>query len=160
MFSISVFTSFESSLRSSLRYNPWEKPEGVEEISCYEADWNDPDSALIEASGHGGGDFFVIREFFRCIREGAHPFFDVYCATTMASVAILSHRSILEGCAPYDIPDFRLEADRIKYENDHITPFFGPNGEAPTIQAHSHGSGMKSDEEIAAHDARIAAIVD
>ena len=51
----------------------------------------------------------------------------------MASVAILAHRSTLEGGKPYDIPDFRKEEDRKKYENDTLSPFWGTDGTAPTI---------------------------
>ncbi len=143
-----------------LRYNKWNTPEGKEHNNTYNASWNDPDEQLIKTAGHGGGDFLVIREFFDCIREGRRPEFDVYFATTMASVGILAHRSLLERGVPYDIPDFRREEDRVKYENDHLSPFFGPNGEHPSIEACSHGSSVKSDEEIAAHEARLAAIED
>ena len=143
-----------------LRYNKWETPEGKEDNNTYNASWNDPDEQLIKTAGHGGGDFLVIREFFDCIREGRTPEFDVYFATTMASVGILGHRSLLARGVPYDIPDFHREEDRVKYENDHLSPFFGPNGELPTIEACSHGSSVKSDEEIAAHEARLAAIED
>ena len=41
----------------------------------------------------------------------------------MSSVAILAHRSILAGGAPFDIPDFRNAEDADKYENDFLTPF-------------------------------------
>jgi hypothetical protein len=51
----------------------------------------------------------------------------------MASVAILAHRSILEGNKPFDIPDFHREEDRAKFENDDLTPFYGKNGELPTL---------------------------
>ena len=142
--------------RISLRYNPWEKPEGVEDISCYEADWNDPDVALIEASGHGGGDFFVIREFFRCIRENVQPFFDVHCATTMSSVAILAHRSLLERGVPYDIPDFHSEEARKKYENDTLTPFYGADGSAPSLPCCSHTEHEPSERELAEYRALLA----
>ena len=107
-----------------LRYNDWEKPEDKEETNYYLPELCDKDNELIEKAGHGGGDFFVIREFFRCIREGVQHPFDVYFATTMASVAILGHRSLLAGGAPYDIPDFRLEEDKKKWENDNSTPFY------------------------------------
>jgi hypothetical protein len=35
---------------------------------------------------------------------------------------------------PYDIPDFHNEADREKYENDTLSPFYS-KGAAPTISA-------------------------
>ena len=50
----------------------------------------------------------------------------------MSSVGILAHRSMLENGQPYDIPDFRKEEDRVKYENDHLTPFWSGD-QAPTI---------------------------
>ena len=120
-----------------LNYNEWDTPEGMEHSNTYKPDLKDPDQALIEKSGHGGGDFVVIREFLNCIREGRRPQFDVYFATTCASVAILAHRSILNGNASYDIPDFRLPEDRKKYENDNDTPFYGTDGSEPTIRASS-----------------------
>ena len=63
---------------------------------------------------------------------------DEYFSTTMASVAMLSHRSMLEGGVPYDIPDFHKEEDRVKYENDRLSPFFGGDGSEPTIACESH----------------------
>lgn len=116
-----------------LRYNKWSMPEGAEETSCYEPGWNDRDEKLIGEAGHGGGDFLVIREFLDCIREGRQPDFDVYFATTMASVAIQAHRSALNGGMPFEIPDFHTEEARKKYENDYDTPFYYMDGREPNI---------------------------
>lgn len=121
-----------------LRYNKWDVPEGMERDNCYMPAWNDKDEALIESAGHGGGDFLVIREFFDCIRENRRPTFDVYFATTMASVAILGNRSLMERGVPYDIPDFRTEEARKQYENDTLSPFYGSDGSKPTIPSSSH----------------------
>ncbi len=131
----------------SLRYNAWNTPQGMQTNQSYTPAWCDPESALIEASGHGGSDYLVIREFFGCIREGRRPFFDVYRSTTMASVAILAHRSILSGGTPYDIPDFRREEDRILYENDTLTPFY-TEGKKPTLPCTSHPDYTPSDESV------------
>jgi len=131
-----------------LRYNDWEKPEGVPAESYYQPELHDKDKETIERSGHGGGDFFVIREFFSCIRENRRPEFDVYFGTTMASVAILAHRSIMNGGMPYDIPDFRKEEDRVRYENDNETPFFGSDGSKPTFQPCSHPEFAPTDEQL------------
>ena len=73
-----------------------------------------------------------------------------YSAVNMSSVAILSHRSMLEGGKPYDIPDFKLEEERIKYENDHLTPFVGADGSAPTLPCCSHTDYRPSDEQMKA----------
>ena len=141
-----------------LRYNKWSIPEGAERKSYYEPAWNDKDEALIEESGHGGGDFLVIREFFDCIREGKRPEFDVYFATTMASVGILAHRSLLERGVPYDIPDFRKEEDRKKYENDTLTPFYGSDGSVPTIDADSRGIKEYTAEEMALYQSLMDSV--
>ena len=130
-----------------LRYNAWDIPEGMEEINCYDPEWQSADAQEAESAGHGGGDYFVIKKFFNCIRNGEKPDFDVYFATRMASVAILGHRSLMERGMPYDIPDFRLEEDRLKYENDTLTPFAGPNGEAPTYPCCSHSDYAPTDRQ-------------
>lgn len=122
----------------SLNYSWWEKPENIEENSTvYYPEKNDPDQELIEKAGHGGGDFIVTREFLTCLRENKRPLMDVYFATKMSAVAILAHRSLLEYGQPYDVPDFRKQEDRDKWREDRSTPFYGPNGELPTIPSGS-----------------------
>ena len=120
-----------------LRYNSWQIPEGMQEVNCYDPEVNTVDAELAENAGHGGSDFFVAREFLDCIRTGKKPPFDVYFATTMASVAILAHRSILNGNQPYDIPDFHKEEDKAKYENDHSTPIPFSDGTPADIPCNS-----------------------
>ncbi|MBQ9080345.1 MAG: Gfo/Idh/MocA family oxidoreductase [Clostridia bacterium] len=131
-----------------LRYNKWNIPEGKEANNFYMPEWPESEREAIEKAGHGGGDYFVIKEFFNCIRECRRPVFDEYFATTAASVGILSHRSLLERGVPYDIPDFHREEDRKKYENDTISPFYGSDGTEPTIPCCSHPGYMASQEEI------------
>ena len=128
-----------------LRYNAWHVPEGKEEINFYEPCLNDEDDELIGNSGHGGGDFCVIREFFNSIRTGVPHQFDVYFATAMASVAILSHRSILEGSRPFDVPDFRKKEDRDKFRDDYLSPFVSSDGKEPTVPCCSVPDYMPSE---------------
>jgi len=141
-----------------LRYDRWNVPAGSVSSCTYMPEWNDKDRNLIKKAGHGGGDFFVIREFFACIRENKQPLFDVYFATTMASVGILAHRSLLERGVPYDIPDFHKEEDRAKYENDHISPFWGKDGSEPTIRATSNPDFGVTQEDMDAYDRKMAEI--
>lgn len=122
-----------------LRYNEWDKPEGMQEINSYIPAWNDKDEELIEKSGHGGGDYLTARMFCDCIRERhqpEHPF-DIHSAVAMSSVAILAHRSMLDGGRPYDIPDFHTEEARVQYENDRLTPF-PTDDESATLRVCSH----------------------
>ena len=132
-----------------LRYNKWDIPEGAERNALYTPEWNDKDEELIKQSGHGGGDYLTARTFIECIRKGVQPEhpFDIYSAVAMSSVAILGHRSILEGGVPYDIPDFKNEDDRRKYENDRLTPFFS-NGNPPTLPCCSHTDYAPSQKQL------------
>ncbi len=134
----------------TLSYNSWEKPEGVEKVSCYLPDWNDSDVESISKSGHGGGDYLTARIFVNCIREGKQPEhpFDIYSAVNMSSTAILGHRSILNGSMPYDIPDFHTEEARRQYENDRLSPFPGDDGSEPTLPACSHPDYRPTEKQI------------
>ncbi len=131
-----------------LRYNDWTKPEGMEEINLYDPQWNDKDEGIIKTSGHGGGDYLTVRIFVEAIREGHQPEFpfDLYSAVTMSSVAILAHRSVLEGGKTFDIPDFHKEECRKQYENDYLTPFYGKNGEKPTLPCCTTNPDYKPNE--------------
>ena len=130
-----------------LRYNSWQIPDGMERKNEYTPEWPENVRALAESAGHGGGDFFEIREFFNCIREDRRPVFDEYFATRCASVAILSHRSLLEFGVPYDIPDFKCEDDLKKYENDTLTPFY--DGDTPpTIASNSNPNYRPTDKQM------------
>lgn len=138
-----------------LRYNSWDIPEGMEENNYYMPEWDPEFKEEIEKSGHGGGDFFVFKNFFECIRENKKPDFDVYFATTTASVAIMAHRSVLAGGQPFDIPDFRKEEDRKRYEDDYLTPYPGLDGTPPTLECCSHPEYRPSDIQLAKYRAII-----
>lgn len=107
-----------------LCYNRWCIPEGKEAFQEYGYTWPDAElSKLAEHAGHGGSDFFVIYNFIKDLEAGREPYWNVYRATAAASVAILGWRSILNGNCSYDVPDFRKEEDRKKFENDRISPY-------------------------------------
>ena len=137
-----------------LRYNKWSKPEGAEETQCYTPSWNDKDEELIKTSGHGGGDYLTARTFIESIREGKQPPFpfDIHAAVAMSSVAILAHRSMLEGGMPYDIPDFHTEEARKQYENDRLTPFYSDDGSAPTLPCCSNPEYAPTEEQLIMFD--------
>ena len=133
-----------------LRYNEWDKPEGQDATQLYTPSWNDKDEELIKKSGHGGSDFVTARMFLNCLKENKqapHPF-DFYSALAMSSVAILAHRSALEGGKPYDIPDFTKEEDQKLYENDFLTPFYGDDGSKPTLPCCSHPDYKPSERQM------------
>ena len=108
-----------------ITYNSYSRPEGEERCDIeYEPEWELKELGdVADKEGHGGGDFWVIYYFVKALENGEQPYWDVYRSTRAASVALLAWRSVLNGGQPYDIPDFRLESDRLKYENDNISPY-------------------------------------
>lgn len=72
--------------------------------------------------GHGGGDFFIAWEFVDAIVNKKESPIDVYKAMDMTLLGILGFRSILNNNIPIEVPDFRKESERKKYENDHWSP--------------------------------------
>ena len=137
-----------------LRYNSWQLPEGAEEISTYVPDLKRDDDELVQKSGHGGSDYLTVYRFVECIRNGCQPEhpFDIHSAVTMSSVGILAHRSMLEGNVPYDIPDFHKEEDRVKYENDRLSPFYGSDGSEPTLPVCSHTDFKPTEAQLAKYN--------
>ena len=133
-----------------LRYNDWSKPEGMDEVNLYDPKWNDPDEEIFKTSGHGGGDYLTARVFLDCIKKGKQPEhpFDIYSAINMSSVAILAHRSMLEGGKPYDIPDFTKEEDCKLYENDRLSPFYSQDGSKPTIPCCSQRDFKPTEKQV------------
>jgi len=63
-------------------------------------------SEAAAAAGHGGGDYFTLQHFYRCLREKTQPGIDVYDAVTWSSLIPLSAKSIREKNAPQEIPDY------------------------------------------------------
>ena len=56
--------------------------------------------------GHGGMDYLIFGDFFRCLLEDKPMPIDVYDAASWMAITALSEQSILHGGAPMDIPDF------------------------------------------------------
>ena len=66
----------------------------------------------------------------------------------MSSVAILGHRSALDGGRSIDLPDFRKEEDRALYENDYLTPFWGDDGSEPTLPCCTHPDYKPTEKQL------------
>lgn len=60
-------------------------------------------------TGHGGADYFAIREFAAAIRESRPPTVDVYDAVTWSSVTPLSALSLQNGNAPVEVPNWKSQ---------------------------------------------------
>jgi predicted dehydrogenase len=79
-------------------------------------------AAQAAKTGHGGADFYTLHDFVEAIKAGSPPPFDVYASADMTLPGILAHRSATQGGKPQEVPDFRDETVRKRYENDHWSP--------------------------------------
>lgn len=116
-------------------YEEWNRKEDQPAERIYTPDVPSYASAARRA-GHGGGDFFMNYHFAEAIRTGRQPWLDVYRGLAMSVAGIQAWRSCLDDGRPYEIPDFRKESVRKKYENDHWSPFpedRGPGQPYPSI---------------------------
>lgn len=59
------------------------------------------------AAGHGGGDFFVVRDFVQSILNDTTPTIDVYRALDFTAPGLVSEQSIAQGGVPLTVPNFR-----------------------------------------------------
>jgi predicted dehydrogenase len=97
-------------------------PDKWEPLDQYRAEYEHPfwkqHGSDAAKTGHGGGDFFVMREFFRALAEDREPPIDVYDAATWGSVISLSAKSIAER-KTVEIPDYT----RGKWKERRFTGF-------------------------------------
>lgn len=81
-----------------------------ERLENYRAQYDHPYWREREAdatkTGHGGADYFVLKDFIDAIRTGK-PAIDVYDGVSWSSIRPLSAESIRNGGKPMEIPDFR-----------------------------------------------------
>lgn len=69
-------------------------------------EWKNPPEAALRA-GHGGGDYFVVRDFVdAALGETPNPI-DVFTALDWTAVGLCSQLSIDNGGVPIRVPDFR-----------------------------------------------------
>jgi len=84
-----------------------------EPLYKYAADFEHPlwrkHGAEAQGAGHGGADFFVVREFADAMLEQRPPAIDVYDAVTWSSVTPLSAQSLASNNASVPVPDFRRQ---------------------------------------------------
>lgn len=73
---------------------------------------------LASATGHGGGDFWILYFFAREIHTGEPAPFDIYRASDCTLPGILARLSAKENGRPFDIPDLRGKASRDAHRHD------------------------------------------
>jgi predicted dehydrogenase len=92
----------------------------IEKVSKTNDEW-EPDTAYMkkydhklwqqfekvaEGAGHGGMDYFVMRDFVEAIKNRTAPPIDVYDAAAWSAISPLSEQSIAQNSASIPIPDF------------------------------------------------------
>ena len=74
---------------------------------------------LAEGATHGGSDFYVMHFFCeKLLGEADAETIDIYEAMDMFLPGLLAYRSVLNGGAPMQIPDFRDPKQREPFRND------------------------------------------
>ncbi len=111
------------------------KPEGEEKSALLDADLSEfgEDGVKAKNAGHGGGDYWIVKEMKDCFIRGKDIFFDVYAGAAMSATAILGWRSCLNHGENFKIPDFRNKEERDSVRDDDLTPFPDQNGNGITL---------------------------
>lgn len=71
-----------------------------------------------DGAGHGGGDYYIVKDFVDAIKTGVQPELNVYKGAEWTAVALLSQLSVTNGGRIMEMPNFRKnmpwEEKRIK----------------------------------------------
>ena len=89
-----------------------------QDLAEYEAEflpepWRSLESQAVQA-GHGGGDFFVARDFALSILNGTPAPIDVYRALDFTVPGLVSEQSIAQGGIPLPVPNFREDQAELR----------------------------------------------
>ena len=68
--------------------------------------WRNPPAEALQA-GHGGGDYFEVREFVDSIINNTKSPIDIYESMDMTVPELISEVSINRDSIPVEVPDFR-----------------------------------------------------
>jgi predicted dehydrogenase len=103
--------AYDGSPSGELVYLEGRSPkERWEPLSKYLAEYDHPfwkrDGEVAASAGHGGGDYFVLREFYNAIAEDREPAIDVYDGATWSAMLPLSAESLRQGNKAIEMPDF------------------------------------------------------
>ena len=60
-----------------------------------------------EGAGHGGGDYYIVKDFIDAIETNTQPELNVYKAAEWTSVALLSQLSVTNQGKLLEVPNFR-----------------------------------------------------
>ncbi len=60
-----------------------------------------------DSAGHGGGDYYIVKDFIDAIKTNTQPELNVYKAAEWTSVALLSQLSVTNNGKVLEVPNFR-----------------------------------------------------
>lgn len=105
------------------------KPHEYEPVEKYIQQYDHPYWAkyhqVADSSGHGGMDYFIIREFIDCVIHKKPFYMDIYDAAMWSVLSPLSERSIAQQSKPVLIPDFTRGKWKKRTPVFGLTPDFG-----------------------------------
>lgn len=103
--------SYDASPGGHFIYLEGRSPEHTwEPLDKYKAEFEHPfwrrEGEIAAKTAHEGGDYFVLREFYKALAENREPPIDVYDAATWSVILPLSGESMRKGNQALEIPDF------------------------------------------------------
>ena len=84
---------------------PW-KPLQTYRQKYQHSYWRESSGVALGTGGHGGMDYFCIRDFLKMVREDTEPWIDVYDAAAWSSLIFCSKLSLDRNGARVEMPDF------------------------------------------------------
>ncbi len=88
----------------SAKYDQWDKAETW--FEKYDHPLWKKYAAQAEGAGHGGMDWYVFNAFILAVKQRKQTPIDIYDSLTMSVITPLSEKSLNEGNAPQQFPDF------------------------------------------------------
>jgi hypothetical protein len=83
---------------------------GWEDFAAYAKEYEHPvwkqTKEMAKGAGHGGMDFIEDYRLINALRQGVSPDNDVYDSVSWSAIIPLSVKSVAEGGAPVEFPDF------------------------------------------------------
>jgi predicted dehydrogenase/RimJ/RimL family protein N-acetyltransferase len=109
------------SLSRQVRWHDFEELAEIDEFAArYVPDYWRESSEQARRAGHGGGDYFIVRDFVRSIRGEIDCPIGIHQAMDMTLPGLVSQQSILRGGAWMDVPDSRKWTDEPPYQQLHM----------------------------------------
>lgn len=88
----------------SAKYDQWDKADTW--FEKYDHPLWKKYAAQAEGAGHGGMDWYVFNAFIQAVKQRKQTPIDIYDSLTMSVITPLSEKSLNEGNAPQQFPDF------------------------------------------------------